>query len=57
MSGKPDLNLAVIGNCHIAALIDDPVSGELWGNFPQTYSRVGIIVSALRLSRQWEEVV
>ena len=57
MSGKPDLNLAVIGNCHIAALIDDPVSGELWGNFPQTYSMVGIIVSALRLSRQWEEVV
>ncbi len=35
----------------------DPVTGELWGNFPQTYSMVGIIVSALRLSRQWEEVV
>jgi GH15 family glucan-1,4-alpha-glucosidase len=35
----------------------DPATGELWGNFPQTYSMVGIIVSALRLSRQWEEVV
>jgi GH15 family glucan-1,4-alpha-glucosidase len=35
----------------------DPVTGELWGNFPQTYSMVGIIVSALRLSRHWEEVV
>jgi GH15 family glucan-1,4-alpha-glucosidase len=35
----------------------DPVSGELWGNFPQTYSMVGIIISALRLSRSWEEVV
>jgi GH15 family glucan-1,4-alpha-glucosidase len=35
----------------------DPVSGELWGNFPQSYSMVGIIVSALRLSRPWEEVV
>ena len=35
----------------------DPVTGELWGNFPQTYSMVGIIISALRLSRQWEEVV
>ncbi len=35
----------------------DPVSGELWGNFPQTYSMVGIIVSALRLSRPWEDVV
>lgn len=33
-----------------------PVSGELWGNFPQTYSMVGIIASALRLSRHWEEV-
>jgi GH15 family glucan-1,4-alpha-glucosidase len=35
----------------------DPASGELWGNFPQSYSMVGIIVSALRLSRPWEEVV
>ncbi len=33
----------------------DPVSGELWGNFPQTYSMVGIITSALRLSRSWEQ--
>ena len=33
----------------------DPRSGELWGNFPQTYSMVGIITSALRLSRSWEE--
>ena len=35
----------------------DPVTGELWGNFPQTYSMVGIIISALRLSRTWEDVV
>ena len=35
----------------------DPVSGEQWGNFPQTYSMVGIITSALRLSRQWEEML
>lgn len=34
-----------------------PVTGELWGNFPQTYSMVGIIGSALRLSRSWEEIV
>ena len=33
----------------------DPETGELWGNFPQTYSMVGIITSALRLSRSWEE--
>jgi pentatricopeptide repeat protein len=35
----------------------DPVSNEHWGNYPQTYSMVGIISSALRLSRQWEDVV
>ncbi|MCG3203285.1 MAG: Trehalase [Gammaproteobacteria bacterium] len=32
----------------------DPASGELWGNFPQTYSMVGLIQCALRLSRPWE---
>jgi GH15 family glucan-1,4-alpha-glucosidase len=32
----------------------DPATGELWGNFPQTYSLVGIIISAMRLSRGWE---
>jgi GH15 family glucan-1,4-alpha-glucosidase len=30
-------------------------SGSLWGNFPQTYSMVGLINSAVRLSRTWEE--
>lgn len=35
----------------------DPGSHEHWGNYPQTYSMVGIISSALRLSRSWEEVV
>jgi GH15 family glucan-1,4-alpha-glucosidase len=33
----------------------DPASGELWGNFPQTYSLVGIIQCATRLSRPWED--
>ena len=33
----------------------DPETGELWGNFPQTYSMVGLINSALRLSRPWSE--
>ncbi len=28
---------------------------ELWGNFPQTYSMVGLINSAMRLSKTWEE--
>jgi GH15 family glucan-1,4-alpha-glucosidase len=35
----------------------DPVSGEAWGNFPQTYSMVGIVNGAMRLSRPWEAVV
>ena len=32
----------------------DASTGELWGNFPQTYSMVGLIHSAIRLSRPWE---
>ena len=34
-----------------------PNGGELWGNFPQTYSMVGLINSAMRLSRRWEELL
>ena len=33
----------------------DPETGELWGNFPQTYSHVGVINSAFRLSKNWNE--
>ena len=29
--------------------------GEAWGNFPQTYSHVGLIIAAMRLSRSWQE--
>ncbi len=35
----------------------DPATGELWGNFPQTYSMVGIINGAMRLSAPWDSVV
>ena len=35
----------------------DPASGALWGNFPQTYSMVGIISAAMRLSKTWEEAL
>ena len=34
-----------------------PGTGELWGNFPQTYSLVGLINAAMRLSRSWESVL
>ncbi len=30
-------------------------SGELCGNFPQTYSMAGLILTAMRLSRSWED--
>ncbi|MFP4147271.1 MAG: glycoside hydrolase family 15 protein [Halorhodospira sp.] len=42
---------------HVGLLSEDidPRTGELWGNFPQTYSMVGLINSAMRLSRSWEE--
>ena len=33
----------------------DPVTRELWGNFPQTYSMVGLISSATRLSIPWDQ--
>lgn len=44
---------------HVGLLSEDvdPRTGELWGNFPQTYSMVGLINSAMRLSRGWEEAL
>ena len=30
-----------------------PVTGKLWGNFPQTYSMSGLILTAIKLSRSW----
>ena len=41
---------------HVGLLSEDidPASGRQWGNYPQTYSLVGIINSAIRLSRSWE---
>lgn len=44
---------------HLGLLSEDtdPATGELWGNFPQTYSMVGIINGAMRLSRPWDAVI
>lgn len=32
----------------------DPKTGEQWGNFVQTYSMVGLINAAIRLSKRWD---
>ncbi|MCE9679004.1 glycoside hydrolase family 15 protein [Shewanella sp. AS1] len=42
---------------HLGLMSEDlnPITGELWGNFPQTYSMVGIINSARHLSKCWEQ--
>jgi GH15 family glucan-1,4-alpha-glucosidase len=32
-------------------------TGEMWGNYPQTYSMVGIINGAMRLSAPWDTVI
>ncbi|MGE4431804.1 MAG: glycoside hydrolase family 15 protein [Sphingobium sp.] len=34
----------------------DPQTGELWGNYPQTYSLVGTINCAVLLSKPWSTV-
>ena len=51
---------ALLARCnHVGLLSEDlaPASGELWGNFPQTYSMVGIVNCAMRLSRPWDSVI
>jgi len=48
----------LIAHCNQHGLLSehiDPASGELWGNFPQTYSMVGLINSAMRLSISWDQ--
>jgi GH15 family glucan-1,4-alpha-glucosidase len=42
---------------HLGLLSEDLAfdDGEAWGNFPQTYSHVGLIIAAMRLSRPWRD--
>jgi GH15 family glucan-1,4-alpha-glucosidase len=35
----------------------DPATGEAWGNYVQTYSMVGLITSAIRLSLPWSQAI
>ena len=42
-----------------AGLLSEDIAvqtGELWGNYPQTYSLVGVINCAILLSRSWTDV-
>ncbi len=34
----------------------DPETGELWGNYPQTYSLVGLVNCAVLLSKPWSAI-
>lgn len=50
----------VLGQRTALGLLSEDVhvaSRTLWGNFPQTYSMVGLINAANKLSRTWEDVV
>jgi GH15 family glucan-1,4-alpha-glucosidase len=44
---------------HLGLFSEDthPETGEMWGNFPQTYSMVGTINAAVRLSASWDTVI
>lgn len=44
---------------HVGLLSEDTDvrTSELWGNFPQTYSMVGLIHSAMLLSRPWDDEI
>jgi GH15 family glucan-1,4-alpha-glucosidase len=44
---------------HLGMFSEDthPITGEMWGNFPQTYSMVGTINAAVRLSAPWDTVI
>lgn len=49
----------MLARCNPAGLLSediDPVTGELWGNYPQTYSLVGLINCAVLLSKPWNSV-
>jgi GH15 family glucan-1,4-alpha-glucosidase len=49
---------SLIARCNQHGLLSEhiePRTGELWGNFPQTYSMVGLINSAMRLSISWDQ--
>lgn len=64
LAGRKDEARALFENAiacrNAAGLFSEDVDTKtraLWGNFPQAYSHVGLIHSAWRLSRGWEETL
>jgi GH15 family glucan-1,4-alpha-glucosidase len=55
-AAREQFNALLARRNHVGLLSEDihPASGQQWGNFPQTYSMVGIIGCALRLSQSWD---
>lgn len=54
-----DLFSVMLGHATESGLLSEDMefeSGELWGNFPQTYSLVGVINCAGLLSKSWNTV-
>ena len=52
------LFVKLIAHCNRHGLLAEhiqPDTGELWGNFVQTYSMVGLVNSAIRLSIPWDD--
>lgn len=58
-AGARNFETMLAARNHVGLLSEDthPVTGEMWGNFPQTYSMVGIINAAVRLSAPWESQI
>ena len=49
----------MLSRCTASGLLSediDPETGELWGNYPQTYSLVGLVNCAVLLSKPWSEI-
>ena len=54
--GEPENAFLVCTFWYVNALKHiDTRSGEQWGNFVQTYSMVGLINAAIRLSIRWDQ--
>jgi len=50
----------LLKTCNSSGLLSERVdtqTGELWGNFPKTTAMTGLIECALKLSKEWDDVI